>query len=222
MLHAEMRKRELINKLFVMGLRVSYDRVLQVSAGSSNQVHNNFDLVMGVCPPGLHKGFFTTAAVDILHHNPSSTAASHAFHGTAISIAQHGVPDNTSSDSSVTHNTADVSDNSKTVTPLPVYYTQVKPVVQPKKDITVPQCAGSLSTGTDCFTRELVTEYEWLDRLSQLSLADHTGDIHLQTQDYSWAAYHASLQPADANNVSINTLLPLFRDPTAAMIRHAM
>ena len=162
--------------------------------------------------------------MDNLDHNPSSTAASDAFHGTAISVAQHGLPDDISTDSSVTHSIANFSDNTKTVTPLPVSYTQVKPVLQPKKDITVPQCAGSLSAGTDCFTRELVTEYEWLDRLSQLSVADDTAEIHLQTQDYSWAAYHASRQPIDANSVSINTLLPLFRDPahSPAMIRHAM
>jgi len=57
-----------------------------MSAGLSNQVHDNFDLVMGVYPPGLYKGFFTTAAVDNLDHNPSSTAVLDAFHGTAISI----------------------------------------------------------------------------------------------------------------------------------------
>ena len=42
-----------------------------------------------VCPPVLKKGLFTTAAVDNIDHNPSSTTAKTSFHGTGISIFQH-------------------------------------------------------------------------------------------------------------------------------------
>ncbi|VDI47352.1 Hypothetical predicted protein, partial [Mytilus galloprovincialis] len=35
------------------------------------------------------KGLFTTAAVDNIDHNPSSTTAKTSFHGTGISIFQH-------------------------------------------------------------------------------------------------------------------------------------
>ena len=57
MLHAETRKKELVDKLYAVGLCVSYDRLLQLSAGLSNNAHNSFDLTTGVCPPGLHQGF---------------------------------------------------------------------------------------------------------------------------------------------------------------------
>ena len=48
MLHAETRKRELVGKLFQLGLRVSYDRLLQVSAGLANRICDSYDLFAGI------------------------------------------------------------------------------------------------------------------------------------------------------------------------------
>ncbi|KAK0058619.1 B-cell receptor-associated protein 31 [Biomphalaria pfeifferi] len=42
-----------------------------------------------VCPMKLRHGLFTTAAVDNIDHNPSSTTSKDSFHGTAISLFQH-------------------------------------------------------------------------------------------------------------------------------------
>ncbi len=42
-----------------------------------------------VCPPMLHGNVFTTAAVDNIDHNPSSTTSKESFHGTGISLFQH-------------------------------------------------------------------------------------------------------------------------------------
>ena len=39
--------------------------------------------------PHLKGQLFTTAAVDNIHYNPSSTTASGSFHGTGISLFQH-------------------------------------------------------------------------------------------------------------------------------------
>ena len=41
------------------------------------------------CPSVLRKGLFTTAALDNIDHNPSSTTAKLSFHGTEISLFQH-------------------------------------------------------------------------------------------------------------------------------------
>ena len=78
MLHAHTRKRELVDKMAHLGLSVSYDRVFQ-------QFHRE----QVVCPPQLHSHVFTTAAVDNIDHNPSSTTARDSFHSTAISLIQH-------------------------------------------------------------------------------------------------------------------------------------
>lgn len=42
-----------------------------------------------VCPPKMRDRAFTTSAIDNIDHNPSSTTAKQAFHGTAISLMQH-------------------------------------------------------------------------------------------------------------------------------------
>ena len=44
-----------------------------------------------MCPLILQKNLFTTTAVDNLDHNPSSTTAHGAFHGTGISLFQNRV-----------------------------------------------------------------------------------------------------------------------------------
>ena len=41
-----------------------------------------------VCPPNVRQGLFTTAAVDNMDHNPSTTTATDSFHGTRISLFQ--------------------------------------------------------------------------------------------------------------------------------------
>jgi hypothetical protein len=71
MLHAEIRKRDLIDMLFALRLCVSYDRLLQVSATFSNLITDHFDVDKGVSPPASQHGLFTTAAVEthVLHQD---------------------------------------------------------------------------------------------------------------------------------------------------------
>ncbi|VDI11385.1 Hypothetical predicted protein, partial [Mytilus galloprovincialis] len=47
-----------------------------------------------VCPPLLKSNVVTTAAVDNIDHNPSSTTPKSSFHETEISIFQHPMKDN--------------------------------------------------------------------------------------------------------------------------------
>ena len=42
-----------------------------------------------MCSPKLRLEFFTTAAIDNIDHNPSSTSAQGSLHGTNISVFQH-------------------------------------------------------------------------------------------------------------------------------------
>ncbi len=84
-----MRKRELIDILFSLGLSISYDRVLRISAELGNNLCQRFHADQVVCPPLLKGKVFTTSAVDNIDHNPSSTTAKDSFHGTGISLFQH-------------------------------------------------------------------------------------------------------------------------------------
>ena len=75
LLHAETRKRGLVDKLNDLGLSISYNRVLQISTDMANGVCARFEAEQVVCPPKLRSGLFTTSAVDNIDHNPSSSTA---------------------------------------------------------------------------------------------------------------------------------------------------
>ena len=57
MLHAETRKRDLIDKLYGLGLSVSYDRVLALSTEMGNKACAQFESDGVVCPIRLRKGY---------------------------------------------------------------------------------------------------------------------------------------------------------------------
>ena len=89
MTHAETRKRARVDKLYNLGLSISYDRVLELSTDMGNSVCARFESEGFFCQTKLLKGVFTTAAVDNIDHSPSSVTAQGAFDGTGISLFRH-------------------------------------------------------------------------------------------------------------------------------------
>ena len=147
MLHAKTRKRGIVERLSKLGLSVSYDRVLSVSTSIGNSVTERFTEEEVVCPPKLRLNLFTTAAVDNIDHNPSSTTAKGAFHGTGISLFQHPSSHYQGQDRSVT--LIDGSSKDKKLNLLPEEYANVPPMCLPKKDPVIP-LAGSIVSMTEC------------------------------------------------------------------------
>ncbi len=88
-IHVATRSRGLVDTLFNLGLCVSYDRLLQLSADIANGVCQRFRMEGVVCPPKLRHGLLTTGIVDNIDHNPSSTTTKDSFHGTGVSLVQH-------------------------------------------------------------------------------------------------------------------------------------
>ena len=74
-MHAETRKRQLVDCLF-------------------HFIIERFERDCAVCPPQLKEGLFTTGRMGNIDHNPSSTTAVDAFHGTGHSLCQHPTLDN--------------------------------------------------------------------------------------------------------------------------------
>ena len=72
-----------------MGLSISFDRVMQISADLGNSICVQFEEEGVVCPLKLKRSLFTTANVDTIDHNPSVRTAKDSFHGTAASLTQH-------------------------------------------------------------------------------------------------------------------------------------
>ena len=60
-----------------------------MSTEITNSVIQRYEREGVVCPSKLRGELFTTAAVDNIDHNPSSTSSQSSFHGTAISLVQH-------------------------------------------------------------------------------------------------------------------------------------
>ena len=167
MLHTHTCKRELIDNMAHMGLSISYDRVLQLSTWMGNKVCQQFHHEQVVCPPKLRGNVFTTAAVDNIDHNLSSTTAKESFHGTAVSLFQHPsfAGEGLSPDIVIVAGSGDAS--SRMLDHLPHYCTEVPPVVTSMKKPSVPE-ARMVSLGRDGFKRQTEEEYLWLDNARQV------------------------------------------------------
>jgi len=217
-IHAVTRNKGLIDTLFSLGLCVSYDRLLQLTSDIANSVCRHYSLEDVVCPPKLHRGLFTTAAVDNIDHNPSSTTAKDSFHGTGISLIQHPSHTHDGSDRGIpVINQAGSS--TKSVTPLPPAYTVVPPAALKSKDFNAPIVQGPVRPPNLLAAAAAVEdEYVWLSKV-KTALEKPTADGWI-----SWSAYHADVQQAVIPPAAISALLPLFLDNahSVAMIRHSM
>ncbi|KAJ8027926.1 hypothetical protein HOLleu_30023 [Holothuria leucospilota] len=219
MTHTKTRKRELVDRLYDLGLSISYDRVLTISAELGDKICHYYTMEKAVCPPELKGGLFTTAADDNIDHNPSSTSAHDSFHGTGISLFQHPNNDCSGSSRAVAHTYRDAAGAKKMSASLPQTYTNVPPVALPRQDPPVPKQEGP--NRADC---QLIPQaMRWLEHLKQVVDSDTLKEDEM----ISWAGYHASQQaarPPEDMNVALTSLLPLFHDEahSVAMIRHSM
>jgi hypothetical protein len=220
LLHAETRKRGLIDKMSSLGLSISYNRVLEISTEMGNMVGARFREEQVVCPSILKKSLFTTSAVDNIDHNPSSTTATGSLHGTAISLFQHITKENQGQE----RPPIEVSQvPAKGLSPLPQEYAEVPPVEQWKKD---PEFPGT-KLNTDHFRRppvDMSEQKNWLCHVKEV-IESESEDEDEQDMSVSWAAFHASqiTRPTDASP-NISSLLPLFQEEakSVATILHAM
>jgi len=109
MLHTKTRKRDFVVGMYHLGLSISYSRVLNISTQLYNKICHHYKATNAVCPLELKCGHFTAAAVDNIDHNPSSTTAHNAFHGTAHSLFQHPNKDTNGTLQLVTPHSGDIS-----------------------------------------------------------------------------------------------------------------
>lgn len=87
-IHASLRSKTLICKLYQLGLSISYERVMEIEELVAKSVSERSVEDGCVAPLSLKKKLFSVGALDNLDHNPSSTTATSSFHGTGISIFQ--------------------------------------------------------------------------------------------------------------------------------------
>ena len=140
-----------------------------------------------VCPPELKERLFTTAAVDNIDYNPSSTTASGSFHGTGISLFQH--PCNEDGDHFLNElgKLNFMKGSQKSIDPLPAFYTTIPPISHRSSSIVVPEGVKQASI-QNRFTEVQNQEIEWLDHVSVQCLCSAGSD-----ESISWSAYHAEI-----------------------------
>ena len=117
-----------------------------------------------VSPSNLKLRLFTTGAVDNADHNPSSTTALGALHGTAISLSQHPTRENYGQERAL------VRSNQPTRGITLLQCTQVPPAQPWKSGPTFP----STTLKVDDFhqlTADLSDEEQWLEHMK--STLDH-------------------------------------------------
>lgn len=219
LLHAETRKKSLINKFAERGLSVSYDRILSITSNLATEACTKYHQQQAVYPSILQSGVFTVAAVDNIDHNPSSTTATAALHGTAISLQQ---PANLPFKSFIQTNLRENGNNSRLAT-LPLSYTVIPPVSVSGKSPIIPECMGEVRGSCQCLTSALISETCWLNAVK---IAANMGEeVRSPNNWISWSAYHAHNA---VNTIPACTtlmgMLPLFRESSnsIAMIRHSM
>ena len=120
--------------------------MLSITSDIANTVIARYESGGVVCPSKLREGLFTTAAVDNIDHNPSSTTSSDSFHGTAISLVQHPTWEEPERYTSIDTFDPLQCPNSKKVVQLPSRYREVSPVALPSRDISAPQINGRVQS----------------------------------------------------------------------------
>ena len=146
-----------MDKLYELGLSISYDRVMEISTEQGNCACKQYNQEKTVCPRNLRLGLNTKGAIDDFDHNPSSTTATDSFHGTGISFFQHLTKNNPGIfryDLYLLEESA-----SKKVSELPDSYTSVPPVMHKWKErLTVPKVNGPLTRDGQLVEQALLKE----------------------------------------------------------------
>ena len=214
MIHSCTRKKSVVDKMNGLGLCISYDRVQEIEATVTNVLCDNYRSFGDVIPSTLSKGVFTTAAIDNIDHNTSSSTAVDSFHGSSVSIIQH--PDN-----QISRTNMDLFDSSSTrriSSTLPDTFTEIPATGNVA-------CNIPLSTVN---TAPVATHIKALEQLSSwLNVVENAVCSTRQADNVSntaFAAYHSKANVQPDVHVCHNVMLPLLpaHIQSPATVRHLM
>ena len=93
-IHATARNKKTIENYEQLGIRITYDLVLQAEHLLKRNLCEQFKEDNIACQPQLRKEIFAVGATDNLDHNPFSTAGQGSFHDTAETTIQHPAIEN--------------------------------------------------------------------------------------------------------------------------------
>ncbi|XP_065670919.1 uncharacterized protein LOC136089121 [Hydra vulgaris] len=210
MIHNCTRKRSVVDKLNSLGLSISYDRVQEIESSLTNEKCKFYEQIGHVIPSCLSEGVFTTAAIDNIDHNPSSTTSNDSFHGSSVTIIQH--PDTPHSNSKSTSD--GLLWSRKINSKLPDTYTTL-PATNNVVSEPLMTTLNASPIASDPITIEQLTP--WLNSVQE-------SVYNTSTNKTSFAAFHAERNMHPATFPCHNILLPLLTDhiQSPATVRHLM
>ena len=206
LLHSKTRKKCLINDFAVEGLSISYNRVEEIQTNITNQLCSKYAREGRVCPTSLLKGIFTSAAIDNIDSNPSSTTAMSSFHGTSISIFQHPAHDIEEEPFKL-----EKVPMHSTKLELPVEYTNIQPSRGGKPEPPPTKPLNSFPVDKSIYDEA----DNWISKMNH-----PIGNLQ---ERISFSGFY-SKHIATSSGKSIIELLPLLQDSvnSPAMVRHCM
>ena len=118
----------------------------------------------------LRKGLLTTAAIDNIDHNPSSTTVKSYFYGSSTSTIQHPINNNFGKKREMLH--IPEGQSTKKVPPLPKSYTNVRPAHFTASSPLPPKSQNLLPLKPDSLHRGLNIEFQWFNHVSITEIAE--------------------------------------------------
>ncbi|CAC5367122.1 unnamed protein product [Mytilus coruscus] len=170
-IHPETRKRDLVDKLYNLGLSISYDRVMNISTAMGNSICERFQNDDVVCPAKLRCDVFTTAAVDNIDHNLAPLQ---------LRVFCMELP--------FLFSNIRVKTVMVRIKPLPERYSVVPPVILPKESTAIPSVDSPLFSECGFFSGAQQLENRWLNHVRQEIEDDDT-----DSKNMTWSAFHANL-----------------------------
>lgn len=200
LLYQKTRSQNIINTLFSLGLCVSYKRVINLSEDIAEAVTQHFEKHGVMCPPLLSKKVFTTAAVDNIDHNPTSSTAQRSFHGTGLSFFQHPI----SKDDLLPLSLRPLEGAEiKNDTVLQNFLNVNTDVPFVHKDPVPFKHQGEIEPNTDITEQAFQESRDWLQTVEDTMYAEECSETVM------WSAFHARKAAKDERPKSTSTMLPL-------------
>ena len=217
MLLAMTGKRGVVDKIAKLGLSVTSQRVDEIETAITKQVCEDFNATNLVRPASLLDQVFTTAAIDNIDHNATSTFAAQHFHGTSISLFQH-VGEEVNFRAKPFDLQSTCKERVKGLS-LPDNYTNICPASQQKSEVPLP-CINTIEG--EIRYDAISASQDWLDSVTNDKVSEE--DTGKKDGRISWSAFHQD-RMTDATKPNCQSiLLPLLKESinSPAMVTHCL